>query len=295
MALTPAIAAMCVVALLGGSNTFVEGKEVTLTDVNQIVSSYDQLQVDEMDYYLQDAMKKYNSGSPMQYIINNIIDADKKVSDIPKIAELFAQQKAAIRLQEQAELEKSKEKMEQYEKKQAEIIEQLKQNVERDRLAREEALRQQNEEIDYSAYYTETSLNQEEYDMICAVVQAEAGGGTLEFREYVAGVIFNRLHSPYYPSTVYDVLHAPGQFTTISNYYDNTYPIDDVTREAVSRIFDGVDLQVLYNLQYASAYCNPYTSSAKGLEWFQKLTFVYEAKYPENDPNTRWVHWFFRV
>lgn len=295
MALTPAIAAMCVVALLGGSNTFVEGKEVTLTDVNQIVSSYDQLQVDEMDYYLQDAMKKYNSGSPMQYIINNIIDADKKVSDIPKIAELFAQQKAAIRLQEQAELEKSKEKMKQYEKKQAEIIEQLKQNVERDRLAREEALRQQNEEIDYSAYYTETSLNQEEYDMICAVVQAEAGGGTLEFREYVAGVIFNRLHSPYYPSTVYDVLHAPGQFTTISNYYDNTYPIDDVTREAVSRIFDGVDLQVLYNLQYASAYCNPYTSSAKGLEWFQKLTFVYEAKYPENDPNTRWVHWFFRV
>ncbi len=295
MAFTPAIAAMCVVALLGGSNTFVEGKEVTLTDVNQIVSSYDQLQVDEMDYYLQDAMKKYNSGSPMQYIINNIIDADKKVSDIPKIAELFAQQKAAIRLQEQAELEKSKEKMEQYEKKQAEIIEQLKQNVERDRLAREEAIRQQNEEIDYSAYYTETSLNQEEYDMICAVVQAEAGGGTLEFREYVAGVIFNRLHSPYYPSTVYDVLHAPGQFTTISNYYDNTYPVDDVTREAVSRIFDGVDLQILYNLQYASAYCNPYTSSAKGLEWFQKLTFVYEAKYPENDPNTRWVHWFFRV
>ena len=49
MAFTPAIAAMCVVALLGGSNTFVEGKEVTLTDVNQIVSSYDQLQVDEMD------------------------------------------------------------------------------------------------------------------------------------------------------------------------------------------------------------------------------------------------------
>lgn len=295
MAFTPAIAAMCVVALLGGSNTFVEGKEVTLTDVNQIVSSYDQLQVDEMDYYLQDAMKKYNSGSPMQYIINNIIEADKKVSDTPKIAELFAQQKAAVRLQEQAELEKSKEKMEQYEKKQAEIIEQLKQNVERDRLAREEAIRQQNEEIDYSAYYTETSLNQEEYDMICAVVQAEAGGGTLEFREYVAGVIFNRLHSPYYPSTVYDVLHAPGQFTTISNYYDNTYPVDDVTREAVSRIFDGVDLQILYNLQYASAYCNPYTSSAKGLEWFQKLTFVYEAKYPENDPNTRWVHWFFRV
>lgn len=295
MALTPAIAAMCVVALLGGSNTFVEGKEVTLTDVNQIVSSYDQLQVDEMDYYLQDAMKKYNSGSPMQYIINNIIEADKKVSDTPKIAELFAQQKAVVRLQEQAELEKSKEKMEQYEKKQAEIIEQLKQNVERDRLAREEALRQQNEEIDYSAYYTETSLNQEEYDMICAVVQAEAGGGTLEFREYVAGVIFNRLHSPYYPSTVYDVLHAPGQFTTISNYYDNTYPVDDITREAVSRIFDGVDLQVLYNLQYASAYCNPYTSSAKGLEWFQRLTFVYEAKYPENDPNTRWVHWFFRV
>ena len=295
MAFTPAIAAMCVVALLGGSNTFVEVKEVTLTDVNQIVSSYDQLQVDEMDYYLQDAMKKYNSGSPMQYIINNIIEADKKVSDTPKIAELFAQQKAAVRLQEQAELEKSKEKMEQYEKKQAEIIEQLKQNVERDRLAREEAIRQQNEEIDYSAYYTETSLNQEEYDMICAVVQAEAGGGTLEFREYVAGVIFNRLHSPYYPSTVYDVLHAPGQFTTISNYYDNTYPVDDVTREAVSRIFDGVDLQILYNLQYASAYCNPYTSSAKGLEWFQKLTFVYEAKYPENDPNTRWVHWFFRV
>lgn len=295
MAFTPAIAAMCVVALLGGSNTFVEGKEVTLTDVNQIVSSYDQLQVDEMDYYLQDAMKKYNSGSPMQYIINNIIEADKKVSDTPKIAELFAQQKAAVRLQEQAELEKSKEKMEQYEKKQAEIIEQLKQNVERDRLAREEAIRQQNEEIDYSAYYTETSLNQEEYDMICAVVQAEAGGGTLEFREYVAGVIFNRLHSPYYPSTVYDVLHAPGQFTTISNYYDNTYPVDDVTREAVSRIFDGVDLQILYNLQYASAYCNPYTSSAKGLEWFQRLTFVYEAKYPENDPNTRWVHWFFRV
>ena len=248
MAFTPAIAAMCVVALLGGSNTFVEGKEVTLTDVNQIVSSYDQLQVDEMDYYLQDAMKKYNSGSPMQYIINNIIEADKKVSDTPKIAELFAQQKAVVRLQEQAELEKSKEKMEQYEKKQAEIIEQLKQNVERDRLAREEAIRQQNEEIDYSAYYTETSLNQEEYDMICAVVQAEAGGGTLEFREYVAGVIFNRLHSPYYPSTVYDVLHAPGQFTTISNYYDNTYPVDDVTREAVSRIFDGVDLQILYNL-----------------------------------------------
>ena len=139
-----------------------------------------------------------------------------------------------------------------------------------------------------------TGLSSTEFDMVCAVVQAEANGGSVEFKEYVAGIIYNRVHNDQFPNTVYGVLTEKNQFGSISNYYYNTYPVDDDTRLAVSKIFSGEDSYILYNLNGAISYCNPNLIDSSTLNWFESsLRFTFQCTEYSN--GITWVHRFYAL
>ena len=62
--------------------------------------------------------------------------------------------------------------------------------------------------------YSDISMTEDEYEMLRRIVAAEAQTQNLEGRKAVVEVIFNRVLSKEYPSSVYGVLSQRGQFTS---------------------------------------------------------------------------------
>lgn len=60
-------------------------------------------------------------------------------------------------------------------------------------------------------------MDQEDIDLMARVVMSEAGGQSSDCKEAVATVILNRLASPDYPLTIYDVVYQKGAFSTADN------------------------------------------------------------------------------
>ena len=58
-------------------------------------------------------------------------------------------------------------------------------------------------------------LTPREKELLTKLVYAEAGGEPLEGQIAVAAVVLNRVRSPKFPDTVWDVIHQPGQFTPV--------------------------------------------------------------------------------
>ncbi|MBE6685752.1 MAG: cell wall hydrolase [Ruminococcaceae bacterium] len=56
-----------------------------------------------------------------------------------------------------------------------------------------------------------------DYELLARLVWAEARGESFEGQLAVVEVVFNRVESPNFPDTVYDVIYEPGQFTTASS------------------------------------------------------------------------------
>ena len=55
------------------------------------------------------------------------------------------------------------------------------------------------------------ALTAMDYDHLARTIQVEAAKGTMD--EYCVAVsVLNRVRSPYFPNTVADVVHAPGQY-----------------------------------------------------------------------------------
>ena len=61
------------------------------------------------------------------------------------------------------------------------------------------------------------SITKEEFDLLCRLVQAEAGNQCLEGKVAVAEVVFNRMEKEVFPDTVHDVIYAPSQFQPTRN------------------------------------------------------------------------------
>ena len=85
-------------------------------------------------------------------------------------------------------------------------------------------------------------ISDAEYIMLCNAVAHEAGSSWIGLYEkaYVAEVIMNRVNSSLFPSTIYDVLTAPYQFTGAEDYVNLGYFTSDVTesvKEAVLLYF----------------------------------------------------------
>ena len=79
----------------------------------------------------------------------------------------------------------------------------------------------------------ETILTEEEIDMIARLTYAEAGNQEEEGIRLVIDTILNRVDHPRFPSTVWDVIYQPRQFSPMWNGSYNVAPIRDDIRKLV--------------------------------------------------------------
>lgn len=123
--------------------------------------------------------------------------------------------------------------------------------------------------------FTVEGYTDEEIEMLCAVVEREVGGLSATSKKAVTSVIINRVNSPAFPNTVYDVLHQINQFKTIQNYYTNERPVQVSTRIAVTyTLKSGLDCAEGALYFYAPAVID----SVDKTNWFEsKLEFLFEV------------------
>ena len=107
----------------------------------------------------------------------------------------------------------------------------------------EEVVIEENYDIEYSEYNGETTsdnyLTDYEYIMLCNAVAYEAGSDWIQTDEKakVVEVIMNRVASPDFPDTIYDVLTQEGQFVGVWNYVtlkDYSYKVTEDVKSAVT-------------------------------------------------------------
>lgn len=104
-----------------------------------------------------------------------------------------------------------------------------------------------------------TVLSEKDIELIAIVTMAEAEGEPEEGQRLVIDTILNRMDSPYFPDTVYDVVYQENQFTSMWNgRADRCYAKDEIVQlireELVSRTNSDV---VFFRTQRYSKYGVP--------------------------------------
>lgn len=119
------------------------------------------------------------------------------------------------------------------------------------------------------------SYTDEEFEMMCYVLQSEVGGCSEKSKIAVANVIINRVKSNRFANTIKGVLTAQGQFTAIYSYYNRTNPPTASTIDCARRALNGEGSDVINGATYyyAPKYCGGATAS-----WFESLTFCAELE-----------------
>lgn len=77
-------------------------------------------------------------------------------------------------------------------------------------------------ELETTAYYRDIQMTEEEWLMLCQVVEVEAGNQPAVGKRAVIEVVFNRVKSDEWPNTVKEVLTQKGQFAKFSNVDEET-------------------------------------------------------------------------
>lgn len=116
------------------------------------------------------------------------------------------------------------------------------------------------------------TLDEQEYEVLLKIVEAEAGCEDEAGRMLVANVILNRVNSDQFPDTVSDVVyqkvHGNAQFSPVANGTINSVKISDATVAAVDRVLAGED-ESQGAFFFRAVYCKS--------KWFdRKLTRVVE-------------------
>lgn len=110
-------------------------------------------------------------------------------------------------------------------------------------------------------------LDEESYDILCRIVEAEAGSEDEKGRMLVANVIMNRVESSRFPNTVKGVVFQKGggvyQFSPVATGGYYRVKVSDQTRQAVDRVLRGEDesMGALY-------FVNRYAANADAMAWF---------------------------
>ncbi|MGN0595429.1 MAG: cell wall hydrolase [Hominimerdicola sp.] len=117
------------------------------------------------------------------------------------------------------------------------------------------------------------SFTDEEFDMLCYVLQGEVGYCSEESKMAVANVIINRVKSSQFPNSIEGVLTAPNQFTAIYGYYNRTTVPTQSTIDAAKKALYGEDNTNGAVFYYAPQYCGGSTAS-----WFETLNFCMELE-----------------
>lgn len=118
-------------------------------------------------------------------------------------------------------------------------------------------------------------LDEESYDILCRIVEAEAGTEDETGRMLVANVVLNRVESRRFPDTVKGVVFQQGngkcQFSPIATGSYYRVKVSEKTREAVERVLRGED-----SSQGALFFVNRYAAKAENMNWFDtKCTFLF--------------------
>ena len=116
------------------------------------------------------------------------------------------------------------------------------------------------------------SITDKEYEVLCRIVEAEAGDQDVYGRILVVNVILNRVNcKKEFANDIEGVVFEKGQFSPISNGAYYRVEVDDITREAVQRAVTGEDYSqgALFFIQRSSA-------SKSGAAWFDTLTFLFK-------------------
>ncbi len=112
------------------------------------------------------------------------------------------------------------------------------------------------------------SYTAEEFDMLCYVVQAEAGNCPEYYKIAIANVVINRVKSPRfaYAKNIKAVLTASNQFTAITNYYTKARKPNQSTINCCKRALNGED-----NSNGAVYYYSPGYVGASVAAWFESM------------------------
>jgi len=84
------------------------------------------------------------------------------------------------------------------------------------------------------------NISDEELDLLLHLISAESPDEPLEGQVAVAAVVLNRVESPHFPNTVWDVIMQPRQFSPVWNGQIKR-PIVPTAEEAAMRALRGVD------------------------------------------------------
>ena len=115
------------------------------------------------------------------------------------------------------------------------------------------------------------SYTDEEFEMLCYVLQGEVGNCSEASKIAVANVIINRVRDPRFADSISGVLTAPNQFTAITGYYNRTSTPSENTRECALRALQGEDNSNGAVYYYAPQYCGGATAA-----WFETLDLCLE-------------------
>lgn len=129
------------------------------------------------------------------------------------------------------------------------------------------------ENVETTKSYGTISYTNDEYEMLCYVLQHEVGSMSENSKIAVANVIINRVKSGNFPGTLEGVLTSPNQFTAIRNYYNKTDAPTQSIKDCALRALNGennIGNAVYY---YAPKYCGGSTA-----QWFENLTFCAELE-----------------
>nr|MBQ8252809.1 cell wall hydrolase [Lachnospiraceae bacterium] len=115
-----------------------------------------------------------------------------------------------------------------------------------------------------------------DYEILCRIVQAEAGGEDLLGQQMVADVIINRVNSPKFPNSVEAVVfqgsEGKAQFSPIRDGRYYTVTVSEQTRKAVDNALEGED-----NTNGALYFVNASKADPSNLTWFENcLSFRVE-------------------
>ena len=90
------------------------------------------------------------------------------------------------------------------------------------------------------------SLEDQEYQVLLKIVEAEAGCEDTEGRMLVANVVMNRVRNGYFPNTVTEVDYqrqdGTAQFSPVSDGRIDTVNVSQGTIDAVARVMNGEDI-----------------------------------------------------
>ncbi len=119
-------------------------------------------------------------------------------------------------------------------------------------------------------------LEEKELEVLCRIVEAEAGTEDEDGKLLVANVVLNRVNSEKFPDTVSEVVFQKEkgvtQFSPVSDGRYYCVEISDETIEAVGRALEGEDIS-----QGALYFAARKYADSERMKWFDdNLTFLFE-------------------